>query len=137
MPGAVNYQSGGTIKVSRFVMANYPIDYQVITADGTQEILGISQEGTKAFPAPNSTDVAAASGDILAVYQDEANDEPLLYISASVTGGQLLKSDATGGGTPWSPTSTALQFVGAEARQSGVSGDFIRVRPRFLGGRAV
>lgn len=122
-------------------MANYPIDFQVRQADGTQEIIGITQPGTLTFPGgPGNQTLAAVSGGVIAVFQDEANDEPLLSVSAAVTGGQLLKSDASGYGIPWLPASTAQQFVGAEARQSTIGATFpqlIRVRPRMFGGRAV
>lgn len=134
MASSINYQAGGTIKVSRFVMANAPIDYQVVQADGSLPIIGIAQPGTKAPPGligSSPSDTAAASGDIIAVFQDEANDDVLLYLGATVTGGQLLKSDANGLGTPLLASSTTYQYCGAEARQSGASGDLIRVRPRI------
>jgi len=141
MPGAVNYQAGGNILPMTFVMANYPIDDQVIQANGTRPILGITQMGTKNFPGgPGQQTYAATSGDCIGVFQDEANDEPLLTISAAVTGGQMLKSDGDGYGIPWDGASTSQQFVGAEARQSSLGATFpqnIRVRPRFFGGRAV
>ena len=132
MPGSINYQAGGNIGVSCFVMANDPIDYQVITANGNQPILGISQMGANHFPdGTSSTLIAAASGQILAVFADADHDEPLLYLGASVTGGQLLCSDAAGHGIPFVPGSSVAQYVGAEARQSGASGALIKVRPRF------
>lgn len=142
MPGAVNYQSGGNILPMTFVMANYPIDYQVIQADGTQPVLGITQMGTLNFPGgPGQQTYAATSGGVISVFQDEANDEPLLTVNVAVTGGQMLKSASDGTGTPWLPGSSLTQYVGAEARQSTLaSAGFpqnIRVRPRFNFGRAV
>jgi hypothetical protein len=114
-------------------MPNYPIDYQVKTADGQTQIVGISQMGTKVAPGTPGWDanIAATSGDIIGVFADEDNDEVLLYLGASVTGGQLLKSDSNGLGVPLSLTSTSAQYVGAEARQTGASGDLIKVRPRI------
>ncbi len=140
MPGAVNYQSGGNILPMTFVMAQYPIDDAVIQADGTQPIIGISQMGTLNFPGgPGQQTYAAVSGGIIGVFQDEANDEPLLTINTAVTGGQMLVSAADGTGTPWLPGASTTQYVGAEARQSSLGGTFpqnIRVRPRIWGGRA-
>lgn len=133
MPGAINYQAGGTIGPARFVMANYPIDYQVKTADGTQPIFGVTQMGCLNPPGTPGFDanVAATSGQYIGVFQDEAFDECLLYLGASCTGGQLLKSDSNGLGVPLNISSTSAQYVGAEARQTGVSGDLIKVRPRL------
>lgn len=141
MPGAINYQAGGDILPMTFVMANYPIDFQVIQANGTRPILGITQMGTLNFPGGTANQtLAAQSGGCIGVFQDEAYDEPLLTISAAVTGGQWLISDSSGYGIPWNGASTAQQFVGAEARNGSLGSTFpqnIRVRPRLFGGRAV
>ncbi len=141
MPGAISYQAGGDILPMTFVMANYPIDDQVIQANGTRPILGITQMGTKNFPGGDGNQtLAATSGGCIGVFQDEAFDTPLLTISAAVTGGQMLKSDGSGYGIPWDGASSAQQFVGAEALQSSLGATFpqnIKVRPRFWGGRAV
>lgn len=138
MPGSVNYQCGGTVGTSRFVSPNLAgpyngIDFQVVNANGSQPIVGISQPGTKVPPGTPGFDdnIAGTSGDIIAVFQDEANDEPLLRIAGTVTGGMYLKADTNGFGVQFNPNSTTAQYIGAEARQSGVSGDLIRVRPRI------
>lgn len=132
MASSVNYKAGGNIRPSVFTMAYGPAAYCVVQADGTQPILGISQEGVQNSPGTAAdTGFAAASGMWLNIYQDEDHDEPLLYIGDTVTGGTLLKSDANGFGIPVVLTGSTVQYVGAEARTGGVSGDLIRVRPRF------
>lgn len=140
MPGAVNYQAGGNILPMTFVMSQYLIDDQVIQADGTQPIIGISQMGILNFPGgPGQQTYAAVSGGIIGVFQDEANDEPLLTINVAVTGGSMLVSASDGTGIPWVKGSSVTQYVGAEARQSSLGSTFpqnIRVRPRIWGGRA-
>lgn len=141
MPGAVNYQAGGNILPMTFVMANYPIDFQVQQADGTQPVLGISQMGIANAPGTGlSQTYAAVSGGIVGVFQDEAYDEPLLTVNVAVTGGTMLVSASDGTGTPWLKGSSVTQYVGAEARQSTLpTAGFpqnIRVRPRFNFGRA-
>ena len=133
---AVNYQAGGNILPMTFVMANYPIDFQVIQANGTQTIIGISQMGTLNFPGgPGQQTLAAVSGGPIGVFQDEARDEPLLTVNVAITGGQQLCSASDGTGIPWISKSATQQFVGAEARESTLPGvafpQNIRVRPRF------
>lgn len=138
MASSISYQSGGPIYPSRFVIAN-PIagssqgDYQVIQGTTGVPILGISQEGTQIAPgtAGDSGYAVATSGYPLEVYSDEDNDDCLLCLGATVTGGQWLKSDTNGCGVPVVMSGGGSQFVGAEARESGTSGTLIRVRPRI------
>ncbi len=113
-------------------MANYPIDYQVKLADGTQPVIGIAQEGIKNFPGgPGNQVFCAVSGDFLSVYQDPEFNECLLEIGAAVTGGQMLVSDSVGRAIPFVPTSSSAQYIGAEARDSGSTvGQLIRAVPR-------
>jgi hypothetical protein len=129
---SINWQSGGSILPSTFVMANYPIDYQVKTADGTQPIIGIAQEGTHNFPgSPGDLGYAATSGQFLNVYQDPEYNECLLVIGAAVSGGQALVSDSQGRAIPFVPGSSTAQYVGAEARDSGSTvGQLIRAVPK-------
>lgn len=132
MASSVNYIADENIRPSVFTMHSVHTAYGAVQADGTQPILGISQEGTYGSPGtPFDNGFAAVSGGKLNIYQDEDHDECLLFIGATVTGGQLLISDANGFGIPVDYSSATKQFVGAEARDSGVSGQRIRVRPRL------
>lgn len=129
MSASINYIAGDNVRPMVFCSNDTHERYAVVQADGTQPIVGISQMGTQGSPGtPFDTGFAAASGRPINVFQDEDHDEPLLILGASVTGGQLLKSDANGFGTPVSYSSSSTQFVGAEARDSGASGQAIRVR---------
>lgn len=132
MSCSVNYQSGGSILPSHFVMANSTTDLQVVTADSNHPILGISQMGTNNYPAPSqSSPYAAISGQIIGVFQDEENTECLLALGGTVTGGAMLCSNSIGEGINFILSQNTAQYIGAEARQSGISGGLIRVRPRL------
>ncbi len=133
MGSSASYQAGGNISPSRFVMAQLGTgQFQVIQATTAQPLFGISQMGT--FYAPGTAadnTYAAVSGQYLGVYRDEEHDDILLYLGGTVTGGQMLKSDANGFGVAADFTLSVIQYIGAEARESGVSGQLIRVIPRL------
>ncbi len=129
-----SWQAGATVGPSRFVSPQLNgIDYTVIHSDGTQNIVGITQLGTLIPPGTPGFDanIAAVSGGFVGVFADEDEDEVLLYLGATVTGGQLLISDTNAFGKPINTAASVAQYVGAQARESGVSGDLIRVIPRI------
>lgn len=141
MPGSINYTAGGNIIPMSFVSPNFvtpnAIDFQVIQSTGALPIVGIAQMGIFNPPgAGGNQTLAATSGGIIAVFEDESYDEPLLTVNTPVSGGQYLVSDTDGTGKPWIPKSTTQQFIGAFARQSTLPGvgfpQNIRVAPRFL-----
>lgn len=124
MPDSASYIAGGNISPSRFVSVDANGDNTVVQAGLNDQILGISQKGTRQVPIPSASSYAAIDGDSLLVHIDGA-DDVLLEYGATVTRGQRLKSDANGKGIPVA-TSGEAQKVGAIALQSGSAGD---VRP--------
>ncbi len=134
MASSVNYVATGNIRPKRFVMSDPIVAYGVVEATlTTRPIVGISQMGTRGTPGTAfDTGFAASSGQQINVFQDEDHDECLLELGAAVTGGQLLKTDANALGVPVVLSGGGIQWVGAEARDSGASGATIRVRPKLF-----
>ncbi len=132
MSSSINYMAGDNIRPMVFAMQDVLNTYSIVQADGSQPIKGITQMGGYGSPGtPFDNGFAAVSGGKLNIFADEEHDEPLLIIGAAVTGGQLLISDSNGFGIPVNYSASTKQFIGAEARDSGASGQAIRVRPRF------
>lgn len=125
MPDAnISYAASGAIAPCRFVRQG-GADFTASQAVAGSVLLGISQEGSQSAPGLTgvTTFPAAEDGIFLKVYGDD--DSAMLDIGATVSGGNLLKSDANGMGIP---VTTNNDFYGARALESCVSGGRCRVR---------
>lgn len=124
--------ANGNIKACRFLVYDQTgtrptAANLVIQATGnTVAIAGISQKGSRYVPWNALDDgLVAIAGEMLA-YGGPGDDEALLAISANCNSGQELISDSNGLGTP---TTAADDYIGAIAKESGLAGETIRVRP--------
>jgi len=118
--------AGGDIRQARFVKLSTAADYTLLEADANERIFGISVDAAQDAPIPSASANAAESGDLFQFYGP--GDECLLELGGTVTRGGRLKSDADGKGVAVATTGTTSQEYGAEALESGVSGEKIRVR---------
>ncbi len=128
MFGSFSGRAGGNISPCRFVKRSASSGESIITqcTATTDQPWGISQQGTRRLALSGWDDgYAAVSGDDINVY-GPGDDECMLEISATVTSGQNLESDADGKGQP---ATGDKDKVGAIALDSGVAGDKIRVKP--------
>jgi len=120
------FMAGGNIVPSRFVKWNLGEDNTVIQATANAKIQGIAQEGSREAPIPSvSTVYAAQDGEEIHVYGQ--GEVCLLELGGTVAAADDLKSDANGKGVVVT-AGTTTQEVGAQALQSGVSGEKIRVQ---------
>lgn len=131
MYGSWSKLCSGNVKPSVFVVLQ--TDGTVQTSGANGDIFGISQPSVH-LPGVLGMDdgfAGVANGPPINIYGPGDDDCPL-HISATVTAGQLLKSDGSGFGTP---ATAEGDIVGARAVGGGVSGDVIRVKPiRFDAG---
>jgi hypothetical protein len=117
---------GGNVQPSVFVVLQS--DNTVVQAGSNADVWGISQPSTHNYPLSGLDDgYAGIIGSPPINIFGPGDDGCLLRISATVTAGQELKSDASGYGTP---VTADGDKVGAVAVQGGVSGDLIPVKPR-------
>ncbi len=118
--------ASGNIVPSSFVILDTSNYGQVSQAAGTTVALwGIVFPGMRNAPwAPLQDGYAAVLGENVGIYGPGEN-EVLLRLGGTVTIGAYLTSDGSGYGVA---TTTTGAWVGAEALQAGVSGDFITVR---------
>lgn len=122
---AISLKANGNIATSVFVTLDTAGDEQCVQSTTGDLPFGISQEGMKAAPGLAGSDntIAAAAGDLLRVYT--IGDDCLLSVGGTVTRGDFLKP--TGGGLGITAT-VGSDNVGAQALQSGTSGQKIRVQ---------
>lgn len=114
--------SNGNIRPSRFVKLDQTAAFHVLEADADEEVIGISDEGSRGAPGVGSAN-AAIAGDPIKVYQE--TDVCLLELgSGGCDEDDTLKSDADGKGV----VASVGDPYGAKALQPGVEGDFIRVK---------
>ena len=95
------FKASANIGPSRFVKRSGA--NTVATCGAGEKMLGISGEASGYAPLPSQTEYAAASGDPVTIYMvgdGLQEDRPILLIlgSGGATQGDLLKSDASGGG---------------------------------------
>lgn len=131
-----HFVAGGNIRPCRFVTPdptadNYPSVGSCIVKEGeaNDDTIGISMESTD-YPPLNDSHVtvggyAAILGESFEVH---STGECLLELGDTVANGGRVKSDGDGKGVPIATTGTTIQYAGARALQSGVSGDKIRVQ---------
>lgn len=125
---AFKWVAGGNITPSRFVAQNTSYDSTVDNASSAnQRCLGVSQTGTRKAPGTGADDgYAAVAGEPVQVYMP-GEVAPLQIGSGGVTRGQLIKTDASGNGVAAATTGQNLQWVHAQALESGASGEIINV----------
>ena len=125
------FKASANIGPSRFVKRSGA--NTVATFGAGEKMLGISGEASGYAPLPSQTEYAAASGDPVTIYMvgdGLQEDRPILLIlgSGGATQGDLLKSDASGGGVA---VASNNDIYGALALESGSAGEAIRVRTLF------
>lgn len=122
----VGYIANGTVRPSRFVKLDQTAAFHVLEADAAEQVIGISDEGSRGAPGVGSAN-AALAGDPLKVYQE--TDVCLLEIgSGGCDEDDYLKSDADGKGV----AASAGDSVGARALQPAIEGDLIRVKVQCI-----
>lgn len=120
------YIADATIRVSRFVSHDMDKEHRVVEADGTQPIVGISQEGGKYAPLPSITTdppTAAETDDQLNVYMP--GDYALVIAGGTIDAGDLVVSNGSGAAVAMGATGTV--YVGGRAEQDAVSGQYVLV----------
>jgi len=125
MYGSYSKLPSGNIKPSRFVVLQ--ADGTVQQAGANADCWGIAQPSVRNLALAGWDDgyAGVAGGPPINIY-GPGDDEAPLVISATVTAGQLLKSDANGEGTP---VTTNGDLACARAVISGIAGDVIPVKP--------
>jgi len=126
----MSFKASANIRPSRFIVRSGANTVAEAGAGG--KVIGISAEYSNYAPLPSATEYAAASGDtcpFIMVGDGLQEDRPVLLVAgATITQGDLIKSDANGAGTP---VTTDKDCYGALALESGSSGEAIRVRVLF------
>lgn len=117
------FEASGTITPSSFVKISG--NFTVALAGANEAAIAISGPETRAVVDSNPT-AHAVSGEPCSVYNP--GEVAYLKLAGTVTAGDFLKSDASGLGVVIATTGTTAQNVGAQALQSGVADDIIRVR---------
>ena len=125
------FKASANIGPSRFIKRSGANTVAICGAG--EKMIGISSEFSNYPPIPNQTEYAAASGDSCAftmVGDGQQEDRPVLLIigSGGCTQGDLLKSDASGGGVV---ASTDKDCYGALALQTANAGESCPVRLLF------
>ncbi len=121
--------AAGNITAMSFLVRATTADAKFSLASGTgTPIAGISGIGTR-YPPYSSLDdgyiaIAGENFPVISPPQKEA----ALRLGGTVTAGDLLTSDGSGFGIT---TTTTAQFIGAQALESGVSGQIITVKPMW------
>jgi hypothetical protein len=123
---SVSFVASGNAYPSRFMAGVVGTDYRVFQATATDAPIGISQMGTQEAPGTDAdSGYAATTGKQLRVYGP--GEVALLEIGGNVSAFDYLKPDANGKGVAASLNTTALQYVGARALRTAVSGEKIPV----------
>jgi hypothetical protein len=122
--------AAGNITPSAFVVRATTTDAQYLLATGNSTpIAGISGIGTRYPPYAGLNDGnIAIAGENFRLYQAGRDLEAPLMLGGTVAAGDLLTSDANGHGIT---TTTAGQFIGAQAMMAGVANQVISVKPMF------
>ena len=125
---AFKWVAGGNITPSRVVAQNTSYDSTVDNASSAnQRCLGVSQTGTRKAPGTGADDgYAAIAGAPVQVYMP-GDIAPLTIGSGGVTRGQLIKTAASGKGVASATTGQTLQWVHAQALESGAENEVINV----------
>lgn len=119
--------AGGDINPARFVKLSTAADFTVLEADSNERPYGISVDAAQAAPISGASTLAASAGKSLRVYG--IGEECTLTLgSGGATRGGMLVSDADGKGVAAASTGTTVQWVGAEALESGLENEKIKVR---------
>ena len=128
MPNPISLIAGGDVRPARFVKLSTAADFTVLEADANERTYGISIDAYQDAPIPSNTNgYAASAGQSLRMYG--IGDECTLTLgSGGATRGDKLKSDADGKGVAAATTGATMQWVGAEALESGLEGEKIKVR---------
>lgn len=120
------FQAGGDIRPARFVKLSGAADFTVLEADANERVFGIATDATRDPPLPNASALAAAAGDQLRIHG--VGEETTIELgSGGATRGAMLVSDADGKAVAAASTGTTVQWIGAEALESGLEGELIRV----------
>lgn len=125
-----NVIAGGDIRPFRFVSWDTAEDHQVLESNsGDTKLAGICGGATDMAPLDDlvSTNLHAADGEHVRLYSQ--GDVTLLQLGGSVTAGDYLKPDNDGQGVT---ATLATDPIGAQALQSGSSGDRIEVEVKFI-----
>jgi hypothetical protein len=135
MPNPLSQVAGGDIRPARFVKLSTAADFTILEADANDRPYGISIDAYQHAPIPSNTGgLAASAGESLRVYG--LGDECTLTLgSGGATRGDMLKSDNDGKGVVAATTGTTVQWVGAEALESGLENEKIKVRVVLLAHR--
>jgi len=125
------FKASANISPSRFVKRSGT--NTVATCGAGEKMIGIGFEFSNYAPLPSQTEYLAASGDPVSfamVGDGQQEDRPLLLVlgTGGCTQGDLLKSDASGGGVV---ANTDKDCYGALALASGSAGEAIPVRILF------
>lgn len=127
MPNSLSPIAGGDIRPARFVKLSAAADFTVLEADANERTYGIGVDAAQDAPIPGASVNAAEAGDSIPVYGP--GDECTLELgTGGVVRGGMLISDADGKGVAAAATGTVVQWVGAEAFESGAAGEKIKVR---------
>jgi len=122
------YLASGDIRPCRFCKQSG--DFAMAEADANDKLMGISQEGTRSPPIPDTSEtLCAKSGEEFRMFQD--GEICLLQLGDTVVADQDLKSDSDGLGVPALTTGTVVQQCGAVALQGGALNEKILVRVRI------
>jgi hypothetical protein len=114
--------AGGNISPSRFITLSTTENATALQAGAGARVIGVATEGAHDAPITGSSALAAADGDYFRWHP--LGDECLLDVAATITAGDVLKSDANGKGVV---ADTDEDAVGAIALEAGASGEKIRV----------
>lgn len=123
-----NWIAGGNINPSRFVKVDTTSSepYQVLQSSTNEQIVGVSQEGTRQAPGlPGSTTYAGEDTYTLHVFGP--GEVALIELGGSVTQGDYLVSDVNGKATTASLTGGSIRRIGGIALENGSSGEKIRM----------
>jgi hypothetical protein len=119
------FTASGDINPSRF--AKVSGNLKVAECDANERSVGISAEFTEAAPIPSASTLHATSGNPAHIHG--IGEVCLLTLgSGGATAGDLLKPDADGKGVAIATTGTTIQYAGAQALETGVENDKVRVR---------
>jgi hypothetical protein len=120
--------ANGNINPCRFVKVDSSIAKGVVIAGANDAVIGVSQEGFASAPIPtNTSGYAGTAGLPMGVYTNGAICLLELGTGGATEGG-YLKSDASGKGVAVATTGVTKQSFGAQAMETGLAGEKIRVR---------
>lgn len=130
---APRLRAGGNITTASFVKVSTAAPHTCLQAGANEEVIGISQEGTK-YPQGLqglSNTYAAESGDGIQLF-GLGDICRIRAGSGGFTKGLNLKSDTNGDAVPVATTGTTIQNVGARALEDAAEGELGEVQIIFL-----